>query len=48
MVMEALEWTFLSPANYEYRIYVEDTLVKAIPFEIISYVNYFRQQLGFN
>jgi len=48
MVMEALEWTFLSPGNYEYRIYVEDTLVKAIPFEIISYVNYFRQQLGFN
>jgi hypothetical protein len=41
MVMEALEWAFLSPGNYEYRIYVEDTLVEAIPFEIISYTDYF-------
>jgi len=25
--MEALEWAFLRPGSYEYRIYVEDTLV---------------------
>ena len=36
-VMEALEWAFLRPGSYEYRIYVEDTLVAALPFEVISY-----------
>jgi hypothetical protein len=45
MVMEALEWTFLSPGDYEYRIYVEDTLVKAMPFKVISYTEYFKQKL---
>jgi hypothetical protein len=44
--MEALEWTLLSPGKYEYRIYVEDTLVEAIPFKIISYTEYFKQKLG--
>ncbi|MDP3012196.1 MAG: hypothetical protein Q8N27_05710 [Candidatus Hydromicrobium sp.] len=39
--MEALEWAFLSPGSYEYRIYVEDTLVAVLPFEVISYVDYF-------
>jgi hypothetical protein len=39
--MEVLEWAFLSPGNYEYRIYVEDTLVAILPFEVISYVDYF-------
>jgi hypothetical protein len=45
MVMEALEWTLLRPGNYEYRIYVEDTLVETIPFEVISYTDYFKQKL---
>jgi len=35
--MEALEWKFLRPGSYEYRIYVENTLVAALPFEVISY-----------
>jgi len=35
--MEALEWAFLRPGSYEYRIYVEDTLVAALPFEVMSY-----------
>jgi len=39
--MEILEWAFLRPGNYEYRIYVEDTLVAVLPFEVISYVYYF-------
>jgi hypothetical protein len=46
MVMEALEWTLLSPGDYEYRIYVEDRLVETIPFEIISYADYFKNKLG--
>jgi len=37
LVMEALEWAFLRPGSYEYRVYVEDTLVAALPFEVISY-----------
>jgi hypothetical protein len=40
--MEALEWAFLRPGSYEYRIYVEDTLVAVLPFEVISYFDYFR------
>ncbi|MBA7469318.1 hypothetical protein ES707_04585 [subsurface metagenome] len=36
-VMEALEWAFLRPGSYEYRIYVEDKLAAALPFEVISY-----------
>ena len=44
MVMEALDWTFLSPGDYEYQIYVENTLVKVIPFKIISYIDYFKQK----
>jgi len=35
--MEALEWAFLRPGSYEYRIYVEDTLAAALPFEVMSY-----------
>ncbi|MCG2791585.1 MAG: hypothetical protein L6305_07535 [Actinomycetia bacterium] len=35
--MEALEWAFLRHGSYEYRIYVEDTLVAALPFEVMSY-----------
>jgi len=31
---------------YEYRIYVEDKLVAALPFEVISYGDYFRGRLG--
>lgn len=46
MIMEALEWTLLRPGNYEYWIYVEDTLVEVIPFKIISYTEYFKQKLG--
>ncbi|MCJ7471511.1 MAG: hypothetical protein MUP02_01695 [Actinobacteria bacterium] len=42
LVMEALEWAFLRPGSYEYRIYVEGTLVAVLPFEIISYFDYFR------
>jgi len=41
LVMEALEWAFIRPGNYEYRVYVEGTLVAALPFEVISYVDYF-------
>jgi len=40
--MEALEWAFLRPGSYEYRIYAEDTLVAVLPFEVISYFDYFR------
>ena len=40
--MEILEWTFLRPGSYEYRVYVEDTLVAVLPFEVISYFDYFR------
>ena len=40
--MEVLEWTFLRPGSYEYRVYVEDTLVAVLPFEVISYFDYFR------
>jgi len=42
MVMEALEWAFLSPGDYEYRIYVENTLVKTIPFKITSFTEYIK------
>ena len=38
--MEALEWNFLRPGSYKYRVYVEDTLVAALPFEVIPYVDY--------
>ena len=41
--MEALGWAFLRPGSYEYRIYVEDTLVAALPFEVISYFDYFKK-----
>ena len=40
--MEILEWKFLRPGSYEYRVYVEDTLVAVLPFEVISYFDYFR------
>ena len=40
-VMEVLEWTFLRPGSYEYRVYVEDTLVAVLPFKVIPYVDYF-------
>lgn len=43
LVMEALEWAFLRPGSYEYRVYVEDTLVAALPFEVISYFDYFKK-----
>ncbi|OPL17552.1 MAG: hypothetical protein AVO38_00800 [delta proteobacterium ML8_D] len=46
MVMEALEWTLLSPGKYEYRIYVEDKLVEAIPFKIISYTEYIKNKFS--
>lgn len=45
LIMEVLEWTFLRPGNYEYRVYVEDKLVAALPFEVISYGDYFRGRL---
>ncbi|MBC7334178.1 MAG: hypothetical protein H5T85_06975 [Actinobacteria bacterium] len=48
IILEALEWAFLRPGNYEYRVYVEDKLVAAIPFEIISYADYFKKKLGLN
>ena len=44
--MEALEWTLLSPGYYEYRIYVGDTLVEAIPFKIISYTEYIKNKFS--
>ena len=37
----AIQRPFLRPGSYEYRIYVEDTLVAVLPFEVISYVDYF-------
>ena len=40
--MEILEWKFLRPGSYEYRVYVEDTLVTVLPFEVISYFDCFR------
>ena len=43
--MEALEWAFLRPGSYEYRIYIEDTLVAILPFEVISYVDYFEAKI---
>ena len=43
--MEALVWAFLRPGSYEYRIYVEDTLVAVLPFEVISYVDYFEAKI---
>ncbi len=39
--MEALEWAFLRPGSYEYRIYVEGKLAAALPFEVKSYTAYF-------
>ena len=42
--MEILEWKFLRPGNYEYRVYIEDTLVAALPFEVMSYFDYFRSR----
>ena len=45
-VMEALEWVFLRPGNYEYRIYIEDTLAAALPFKVISYFDYFFRNWG--
>jgi hypothetical protein len=36
----------IEPGDYEYRIYVEDRLVETIPFEIISYADYFKNKLG--
>ena len=42
--MEILEWKFLRPGNYEYRIYIEDTLVAVLPFEVMSYFDYFRSR----
>ena len=46
LVMEALEWAFLRPGSYEYRVYVEDTLVAALLFEVISYIDYFKTEMG--
>ena len=46
LVMEALEWAFLRPGNYEYRIYIEDKLAAALPFEVISYFDYFFKNRG--
>ena len=45
-VMEALEWVFLRPGNYEYRIYIGETLVAALPFKVISYFDYFFRNRG--
>ena len=41
--MKALEWAFLCPGSYEYRIYIEDTFVATIPFEVVSYFDYFKK-----
>ena len=46
LVMEALEWAFLRPGNYEYRIYIEDKLAAALPFKVISYFDYFFRNRG--
>ena len=43
--MEVLEWKFLRLGSYEYRIYIEDTLVAVLPFEVISYGDYFSGRL---
>lgn len=37
-----MDGLLLRPGSYEYRIYVEETLVAVLPFEVISYVDYFR------
>jgi hypothetical protein len=39
--IEILEYKFLPPGDYEYRVYVEDDLAASIPFKIISYFNCF-------
>lgn len=46
LVMEALEWAFLRPGNYEYRIYIENKLAAALPFEVVSYFDYFFRKRG--
>ena len=43
--MEVLEWAFLRPGSYKYRVYVEDTLIAALPFEVISYIDYFEAEI---
>lgn len=43
--MEVLEWVFLRPGSYQYRVYVEDTLVAVLPFEVISYIDYFEAEI---
>jgi len=40
-----MDGLLLSPGSYEYRIYIEDTLVVVLPFEVISYVDYFKAKL---
>jgi len=42
LVMEALEWAFLGPGNYEYRVYLEDTLVAILPFKVLSFLDCLR------
>lgn len=46
LVMEALEWSFLRPGDYEYRIYIEDKLAAVLPFKVISYFDYFFKNWG--
>lgn len=43
--MGVFKWTFLHPGSYQYRVYVEDALVAVLPFEVISYVDYFEAEI---
>lgn len=47
LVMEALEWSFLRPGDYEYRIYIEDRFAAVLPFKVISYFDYFSRRCSF-
>ncbi|NQT66195.1 MAG: hypothetical protein HQ569_01295 [Actinobacteria bacterium] len=38
----SIEGILLPVGKYDYIIYIENTLVAVLPFEVISYVNYFR------
>lgn len=43
--MEFMENPFLYPGDYEFRIFVEDKLIKVMPFKIISMWKYYYHRL---
>ena len=40
----SIEGILLPVGKYNYMIYVENTLIAVLPFEVISYVNYFKSR----